>query len=304
MLFLAIAAAGSSRNYGVRYLLPLAPAGDRLGLAAGRGGRRERRRWPQAGRRWVVGAGTGRAGARRRRRSPVRADLLQRCWPAARWAAGTSCPTPTSTGARGSRAWPGSSAREPEFRDLTLYYFGDTDPTWYGVEGVSHVVNAVDDHPDLPAASRRGTRGTSRSRPRSSGARGGRPGSSAELDGVAPGPHDRRHDDRDLPRGRPERAGRKQPPDSEYEEATVGTKSLGPGGASVHSQGRPAPGIGTAHPPRTKAPQGRRWSACRGSIPPGVATSALPGREPEACIPIPEEARPLSDSRRRLRLAI
>ena len=39
---------------------------------------------------------------------------------------------------------------EPEYRDLTLYYFGDTDPKWYGVEGVSHVVNAVDDHQDLP----------------------------------------------------------------------------------------------------------------------------------------------------------
>ena len=39
---------------------------------------------------------------------------------------------------------------EPEFRDLTLYYFGDTDPSWYGVEGVAHVVNAVDDQGALP----------------------------------------------------------------------------------------------------------------------------------------------------------
>jgi hypothetical protein len=39
---------------------------------------------------------------------------------------------------------------EPEFRDLTLYYFGDTDPSWYGVEGAAHVVNAVDDHAALP----------------------------------------------------------------------------------------------------------------------------------------------------------
>jgi hypothetical protein len=39
---------------------------------------------------------------------------------------------------------------EPDLRDLTLYYFGDTDPSWYGVEGVAHVVNAVDDHKALP----------------------------------------------------------------------------------------------------------------------------------------------------------
>jgi hypothetical protein len=42
---------------------------------------------------------------------------------------------------------------EPEFRDLTLYYFGDTDPAWYGVEGVAHVVNAVDDQSQLPPIS-------------------------------------------------------------------------------------------------------------------------------------------------------
>ena len=39
---------------------------------------------------------------------------------------------------------------EPEFRDLTLYYLGDTDPAWYGVEGMAHVVNAVDDYSQLP----------------------------------------------------------------------------------------------------------------------------------------------------------
>jgi hypothetical protein len=39
---------------------------------------------------------------------------------------------------------------EPEFRDLTLYYFGDTDPAWYGVEGTAHIVNAVDDQSQLP----------------------------------------------------------------------------------------------------------------------------------------------------------
>ena len=37
----------------------------------------------------------------------------------------------------------------PDFRDMTVYYFGDTDPVHYGVAGRCHVVNAVDDHTRL-----------------------------------------------------------------------------------------------------------------------------------------------------------
>ena len=39
----------------------------------------------------------------------------------------------------------------PEFRDLTLYYFGDTDPGHYGVVGRRHVIDAGECHPGLPA---------------------------------------------------------------------------------------------------------------------------------------------------------
>ena len=39
---------------------------------------------------------------------------------------------------------------QPEFQDLTLYYFGDTDPAHYGVAGRCHVINAVDDHSHIP----------------------------------------------------------------------------------------------------------------------------------------------------------
>jgi hypothetical protein len=38
----------------------------------------------------------------------------------------------------------------PEFRDLTLYYFGDTDPRYYGVAGVCHVIDAVGSPPGPP----------------------------------------------------------------------------------------------------------------------------------------------------------
>ena len=66
--------------------------------------------------------------------------------------------TRTSTGDRDSRPLPSSSETEPEFRDLTLYYFGDTEPKWYGVVGKAHVVNAVDDPSKLPALSTVATR--------------------------------------------------------------------------------------------------------------------------------------------------
>ena len=33
----------------------------------------------------------------------------------------------------------------PEFSDMTLYYFGDTEPAHYGVLGSSQVINAIND---------------------------------------------------------------------------------------------------------------------------------------------------------------
>jgi hypothetical protein len=40
----------------------------------------------------------------------------------------------------------------PDFRDLTLYYFGDIDPAHYGVTGRRHVIDAGALHPNLPRA--------------------------------------------------------------------------------------------------------------------------------------------------------
>ena len=39
---------------------------------------------------------------------------------------------------------------QPEFSDMTLYYFGDTEPAHYGVSGLSYVINAIDDQSGLP----------------------------------------------------------------------------------------------------------------------------------------------------------
>jgi hypothetical protein len=38
---------------------------------------------------------------------------------------------------------------QSEFTDMTLYYFGDTDPAYYGVAGHTYVINAVDDQSEL-----------------------------------------------------------------------------------------------------------------------------------------------------------
>ncbi len=142
LLFLTLAAAGSSRNYGVRYLLPLAP----LAIV------------------WVSALGE------------IRGAILPRVVVAASvvgYAAAVIGIHPyeltyfnaVAGGPRGGRLilsdsnldWGqglNSLARlqrdAPEFLDLTLYYFGDTEPSYYGVSGRCHVVNAVDDHSELP----------------------------------------------------------------------------------------------------------------------------------------------------------
>ena len=101
--FLLIASLGSTRNLGVRYVLPIAPLAIVWisGLAeAGRG----RAGWP--------GAGWPRMPSRscRSTRSSCRTSML---WPTGRSGAGGSSRTRTSTGRRGSSRWPTSSARVP-----------------------------------------------------------------------------------------------------------------------------------------------------------------------------------------------
>src|SRR5262249_17842380 len=42
--------------------------------------------------------------------------------------------------------------KEPRFGDLTLFYFGDTDPWHYGVRGTSYLITAVAAPPSMPAS--------------------------------------------------------------------------------------------------------------------------------------------------------
>jgi hypothetical protein len=139
-MFLAIAAAGSSRNFGIRYLLPLAPLaivwvsgiaeGGRAGIALAAIG--------VAGQAVAVAAihpheltyfnalAGGPMGGRR-----ILADS-NLDW------------------GQGLRALVRLQRQHPELRDLTLYYFGDTRPENYGVAGICQVIDATDLHPGLP----------------------------------------------------------------------------------------------------------------------------------------------------------
>ena len=161
-LFLSITALGSSRNYGLRYILPLAP----LAIV------------------WVSGLAEGGSWARRIAVIGILGQAL---------AVGSIHPYELSYfnelagGPIGGRRiladsnldW-GQGLKElarlqrehPEYTDLTLYYFGDTDPRHYAVKGESYVIDAGASTPSC----RRGLglkQSMSPSRPRSSGVPGG-----------------------------------------------------------------------------------------------------------------------------------
>ena len=147
-LYMGITAAGSSRNYGVRYLLPLAPLAivwlsalaerccataklvsilARLAITVGLGG-------------YVVAVagihpyeltyfnavGGGSQGGRR-----ILADS-NLDW------------------GQGLKSLARLQRKRSDFADMTLYYFGDTDPAHYGIRGRAQVVNAVDTYSALP----------------------------------------------------------------------------------------------------------------------------------------------------------
>lgn len=139
-LFLLVTATASSRNYGLRYLLPLAPLAIIWVSALADAGR-----WATlaaclalAGQAVAVAAvhpyelsyfnclAGGPAGGRR-----ILADS-NLDW------------------GQGAKALARLQRERPEFRNLTLYYFGDTDPGYYRVAGRRYVIDASDLHPHVP----------------------------------------------------------------------------------------------------------------------------------------------------------
>jgi hypothetical protein len=146
-LYIIITAVGSLRNYGLRYLLPLEP----LAIV------------------WVSGLGEQRRACASRTTVMARSLVLVGIAGYVVAVAGIHPHELTyfnilGGGPRGGRYILADSnfdwgqglkslARlqqdQSEFTDMTLYYFGDIDPAYYGVEGQMYMINAVDDQSEL-----------------------------------------------------------------------------------------------------------------------------------------------------------
>ncbi len=137
---LVVVALGSSRNYGFRYLLPLAPAAIVWVSALAE--------W---GRRGALVAMIGLLGQ-------ALAVMLIHPHELSYFnavAGGTDggrviLADSNLDWGQGAKFLAELQRREPFYRDLTLYYFGDTDPRHYGVVGEVFVIDAGEDHPGLP----------------------------------------------------------------------------------------------------------------------------------------------------------
>ncbi len=140
--FLVLAMAGSRRNYGFRYLLPLAvPAIVWLsGLA-------EAARWPRRlG--WLGVLGVVAATVAIRPHELAYFNELAGGPIGGRRVLADS----NLDWGQGAKSLADLQRSRPEFRDLTLYSFGDTDPARYGVVGRRIVFDALRDPVDLPPA--------------------------------------------------------------------------------------------------------------------------------------------------------
>ncbi|AGA30415.1 ArnT family glycosyltransferase [Singulisphaera acidiphila] len=146
-LFMAITAAGSSRNYGLRYLLPLAP----LAIV------------------WVSGLLEG---SRRARTLAVIGVLGQAVAVFGIHPHELTYFNAIAGGPTGGRRILADSnldwgqglkslvrlqRAEPALADMTLYYFGDTAPRHYGVAGTHYLISAVSVPENLPAKLSAGT---------------------------------------------------------------------------------------------------------------------------------------------------
>jgi hypothetical protein len=142
-LFLVVTAIGSSRNYGFRYLLPLAPLAIVWVSRIIRG---------EPGRRIDAVVFTLGLAGQAIAVAAIHPNELTYFHALAGGPEGGRRILADSNldWGQGLRSLARLQRERPEFRDLTFYYFGDTDPAHYGVVGTCYTVNAVDDHSALP----------------------------------------------------------------------------------------------------------------------------------------------------------
>jgi hypothetical protein len=141
-LFLAISVLGSSRNYGVRYLLPMAPLAIVWISALAEAGN-----WARA----LALAGVVGQGAAVALIHPYELTYFNII--AGGPAGGRFYLADSNLDwGQGLRSLARLQGNNPQYRNLTLYYFGDTKPEYYGVAGICHVIDAGAVHPKLPKA--------------------------------------------------------------------------------------------------------------------------------------------------------
>ncbi len=138
--FLFISVVGSSRNYGVRYLLPMAPLAIVWvsGLAETKGWTRTLA--------WMTLIGPALAVSTTHPDELTYFNVLTGGRIGGRHVLADS----NLDWGQGLRALARLQRKRPELRDVTLYYFGDTKPEYYGVKGLSRVVDAVNPSKNLP----------------------------------------------------------------------------------------------------------------------------------------------------------
>lgn len=148
LLFLALAMVASKRNYGVRYLLPMAPVAI-VWLAALATGPRAVRALA-----WLGASGLALATfAAHPHHLSYFNHLAGGTW-GGRFVLSDS----NLDWGQGPLWLADLQHREPKYRDLTLYQFGQADPSDYGVVSRSHLIDAGDTHPGLPASLRADSR--------------------------------------------------------------------------------------------------------------------------------------------------
>jgi hypothetical protein len=140
LAFFLVASLGSTRNYGVRYLLPVMPL-----LVVWISGLMTAVPWGRV----VAGCGIALVAAGTWHAHPYELTFFNSLAGGTHGGRGILADSNLDWG-QGARALARLQFQRPELQDLTLYYFGATDPRHYGVRGTVYLIDAGEDHPGLP----------------------------------------------------------------------------------------------------------------------------------------------------------
>ena len=140
LLYMCITAAGSSRNYGVRYLLPLAPLAIVWVSAIGRLLCKDTL-WVAVSMRWAALLSIGGYAAAVAGIHPYELTYFNAIAGGPMGGRRILADSNLDWG-QGLKSLARLQQARPEMTDITLYYFGDTEPAHYGVAGESQTINA------------------------------------------------------------------------------------------------------------------------------------------------------------------